>query len=41
MASTRRTAPHLVVPKLKYVTDATFAEFRSAIARGFQEPTRP
>ena len=41
MASPRRTAPHLVVPKLKYVTDATFAEFRSAIARGFQEPTRP
>ena len=32
------TAPHLVEPQLKYVTDATFTEFHEAIARGFQEP---
>ena len=31
------TAPHLVEPQLKYVTDATFTEFHEAIARGFQE----
>ena len=34
---TRPTAPHLVEPELKYVTDATFKEFHQAIARGFQE----
>ncbi len=33
----RSTAPHLVEPQLKYMTDATFAEFHQAIARGFQE----
>ena len=37
----RSTAPHLVEPELKYVTDATFVEFHKAIARGFQEPYRP
>jgi predicted acetyltransferase len=36
MAS-RPTAPHLVAPELKYVTDATFRAFHEAIARGFQE----
>ena len=39
--STKRkssTAPHLVEPQLKYVTDATFTEFHEAIARGFQSP---
>ena len=46
MASTRSkkkasTAPHLVEPKLKYITDATFAEFHTAIARGFQEEPHP
>jgi predicted acetyltransferase len=45
MASTRpkkkATAPHLVEPQLKYITDATFAEFHKAIARGFQEPPHP
>ncbi len=46
MASTRpkkkaTTAPHLVEPKLKYITDATFAEFHTAIARGFQEQPHP
>ncbi len=46
MAATRakqrsRTAPHLVEPQLKYVTDATFKEFHGAIARGFQETPRP
>ena len=35
------TAPHLVEPKLKYITDATFAEFHTAIARGFQEQPHP
>ena len=34
------TAPHLVEPELKYVTDATFKEFHKAIARGFQEQPR-
>jgi predicted acetyltransferase len=33
----RSTAPHLVEPQLKNITDATFAEFHQAIARGFQE----
>ncbi|MCW2837174.1 MAG: family N-acetyltransferase [Marmoricola sp.] len=42
MAATRTktktsTAPHLVEPQLKYVTDATFKDFHLAIARGFQE----
>jgi predicted acetyltransferase len=37
MASKRSTAPHLVEPQLKYITDATFAEFHKAISRGFQE----
>ncbi|HET7349690.1 MAG TPA: GNAT family N-acetyltransferase [Marmoricola sp.] len=32
------TAPHLVEPQLKHITDATFTEFHQAIARGFQEP---
>lgn len=45
MASTRSrkkaTAPHLVEPQLKYVTDATFKEFHVAISRGFQEAPRP
>jgi predicted acetyltransferase len=31
------TAPHLVEPELKYITDATFKDFHAAIARGFQE----
>ena len=31
------TAPHLVEPQLKYLTDATFSEFHRAISRGFQE----
>jgi predicted acetyltransferase len=34
----RSTAPHLVEPQLKYVTDATFVEYLKAVARGFQEP---
>src|ERR1700709_1765537 len=37
MAAKRSTAPHLVEPDLKYITDATFAEFHKAISRGFQE----
>ncbi len=37
MATKRSTAPHLVEPQLKHVTDATFTEFHKAIARGFQE----
>jgi predicted acetyltransferase len=37
MAAKRSTAPHLVEPELKYITDATFKEFHAAIARGFQE----
>ena len=37
MASQRSTAPHLVEPQLKHLTDATFKEFQVAIARGFQE----
>ncbi|MCW2760682.1 MAG: hypothetical protein JWR85_883 [Marmoricola sp.] len=45
MASTRAkkkpTAPHLVEPQLKHVTDATFKQFHAAISRGFQEAPRP
>jgi len=37
----KATAPHLVEPQLKYVTDATFKEFHAAISRGFQEAPRP
>jgi predicted acetyltransferase len=37
MPPKRSTAPHLVEPQLKYVTDATFVEFHKAISRGFQE----
>ena len=37
----RAVAPHLVEPELKYVTDATFAEWHNAISRGFQEAPRP
>jgi predicted acetyltransferase len=35
------TAPHLVEPQLKHLTDATFKEFHTAISRGFQEEPRP
>ena len=35
------TAPHLVDPVLKNLTNATFEEFHTAISRGFQEPPRP
>ncbi len=35
------TAPHLVEPQLKQMTDATFKEFHAAISRGFQEEPRP
>ena len=41
MATKRTTAPHLVEPELKYITDATFKEFHKAIARGFQEQHHP
>jgi predicted acetyltransferase len=47
MATTRSrtkktpSAPHLVEPQLKRVTDATFREFHAAISRGFQEAPRP
>ena len=45
MASARSkkkaTAPHLVEPQLKYVTDATFKDWHFAISRGFQEAPRP
>jgi predicted acetyltransferase len=46
MATTRSrkktsSAPHLVEPQLKHVTDATFAQFHAAISRGFQEVPRP
>jgi predicted acetyltransferase len=45
MASARSkkkvTAPHLVEPQLKYVTDATFKDWYYAISRGFQETPRP
>src|SRR5689334_2476303 len=41
MPPKRTTAPHLVEPQLKYVTNATFLEFHKAIARGFQEPHHP
>src|ERR1700755_2807307 len=37
MPTKRPTAPHLVEPELKYITDATFKDFHAAIARGFQE----
>jgi len=37
-AAKKTTAPHLVEPQLKHVTDTTFAEFHRAVARGFQEP---
>lgn len=37
MAPKRPAAPHLVQPELKYVTDATFAEYHAAVTRGFQE----
>ena len=35
------TAPHLVEPQLKYVTDATFMEFHEAIARGLPGAVPP
>ncbi len=35
------TAPHLVEPQLKYVTDATFKDWHTAISRGFQSEPRP
>ena len=38
---TASTAPHLVEPQLKHMTDATYKEFHAAISRGFQEPPRP
>ncbi len=34
------TAPHLVEPQLKYVTDASFESFHAAISRGFQKAPR-
>ena len=37
MPTKRSTAPHLVEPQLRYITDATFSEFHQAISRGFQE----
>ena len=40
MPPKRPSAPHLVEPQLKNVTDATFKEFHAAISRGFQEPPR-
>lgn len=33
-------APHLVEPKLKYVTDRTYTSFHGAVSRGFQEQPR-
>ena len=33
----KSTAPHLVEPQLRHLTDATFKEFHAAILRGFQE----
>ncbi len=36
----KSTAPHLVDPQLKNLTDATFKEFHAAILRGFQEAPR-
>jgi predicted acetyltransferase len=33
-------APHLVEPKLKYVTDRTYTSFHEAVSRGFQEQAR-
>ncbi len=41
MATKGTTAPHLVDPQLRYVTDATFVEFMNAVTRGFQEQPRP
>jgi len=41
MATKRTTAPHLVEPELKYITDATFKDFHRAVARGFQETHHP
>ena len=41
MATKRTTAPHLVEPELKYITDATFKDFHRAVARGFQEQHHP
>ena len=41
MPTTKSTAPHLVEPQLKYVTEATFKEFHEAISRGFQEEYHP
>lgn len=35
------TAPHLVEPQLRHLTDATFKEFHVAVSRGFQEEPRP
>ena len=40
MPTKRSTAPHLVEPELKYITDATFKSFHGAIARGFQDFSR-
>lgn len=39
-ASKPPTAPHLVEPKLKYVTDRTYKAFHQAVSRGFQEQER-
>ena len=36
----KSTAPHLVEPQLKQVTDATFKDYLAAISRGFQEEPR-
>jgi predicted acetyltransferase len=41
MPTTKSTAPHLVEPELKYVTNATFKDFHAAVARGFQEEHHP
>ncbi|WP_051267219.1 GNAT family N-acetyltransferase [Nakamurella lactea] len=41
-AGTKRpTPPHLVEPKLKYVTDRTYQAYHAAVSRGFQEEDRP
>jgi predicted acetyltransferase len=37
----KTTAPHLVEPQLKHVTDATFKDWQSAVSRGFQTAPRP
>lgn len=34
-------APHLVEPKLKYVTARTYRDYHAAVSRGFQEEDRP